>query len=209
MKGILGLLRNKLPPQDTQDAVESVFFTTAFADHGITPEETVPWEARAAEVGARRLSADKGAPMLRDLWSRDPHMKRLDAAAMDQLTYFFDFATVAPDREIMRQDEYGSFMIVLLSGSMAVDRDQHWGERVRLSEARPGEILGEMSLLDSGKRFSHCVTLTECEIAILGAEALDEMMSARAPLAASFIALLARKLSLRLRAVGARLTDHR
>ena len=206
MKGILGLLRHKLPPQETHDAGESVFFSTAFADHGISAEQSVPWEARAVEVGAKRLTSDRGAQKLRLLWNRDPHMKRLDAAAMDQLMHFFDFATVAPDREIMGQDEYGSFMVVLLSGTIAVDRDQEWGERVRLSEARPGEILGEMSLLDSGKRFSHCMTLTESEIAVLGAEALDEMMSVRAPLAASLIALLARKMSLRLRAVGARLT---
>jgi CRP/FNR family cyclic AMP-dependent transcriptional regulator len=209
MKGILGFLREKLPPQDKEANSESVFFTTAFADHGISADETVPWEARAVEVGARRLAAEKGAPKLRELWSRDPHMKRLDAPAMDQLLHFFDFATVAPDREVMRQDEYGSFMTVLLSGTMAVDRDQVWGERVRLSEARPGEILGEMSLLDSGKRFSHCITLTECEIAVLGAEALDEMMTVRPQLAASLIALLARKMSLRLRAVGARLTERR
>ncbi len=207
MKGILGLLRHKLPPQEHQEAGESVFFSTAFADHGISAGETVPWEARAVEVGAKRLPSDRGAQKLRLLWNRDPHMKRLDAAAMDQLMHFFDFATIAPDREIMQQDEYGSFMVVLLSGTVAVDRDQQWGERVRLSEARPGEILGEMSLLDSGKRFSHCVTLTECEFAVLGAEALDEMMSVRAPLAASLIALLARKLSLRLRAVGASLTS--
>ena len=209
MKGILGLLRHKLPPEERKEAGESVFFSTAFADHGISADVAIPWEARAVEVGAKRLNADKGAPKLQALWARDPHMKRLDSAAMDQLMHFFDFATVVADRELMRQDEYGSFMIVLLSGTMAVDRDQQWGERVRLSEARPGEILGEMSLLDSGKRFSHCITLTDCEVAILGAEALDEMMTVRPQLAASLIALLARKMSLRLRAVGARLTDRR
>jgi CRP-like cAMP-binding protein len=208
MKGILGMLRHKLPPEDKEEAAESVFFSTAFADYGITPEEAAPWEARAAEVGARRLTAEKGAPKLRALWSRDMHMKRLDEASMDQLMHFFDFATVPADREIMRQDEYGSFMVVLLSGTVAVDRDQQWGERVRMSEARPGEILGEMSLLDSGKRFSHCITLTECEFAVLSVEALDEMMSVRPTLAASLIALLARKLSLRLRAVGARVSSN-
>ena len=202
MKGILGLLRHKLPPEERKEAGESVFFSTAFADHGISADVAIPWEARAVEVGAKRLNADKGAPKLQALWA-------LDSAAMDQLMHFFDFATVAADRELMRQDEYGSFMIVLLSGTMAVDRDQQWGERVRLSEARPGEILGEMSLLDSGKRFSHCITLTECEVAILGAEALDEMMTVRSQLAASLIALLARKMSLRLRAVGARMTERR
>jgi len=209
MKGILGLLRNKLPPEERREAEESVFFTTAFADHGISADQTIPWEARAVEVGAKRLSMDKGAPKLQELWRRDPHMKRLDGASMDALMHFFDFATIAAGRELMHQDEYGSFMIVLLSGLIAVDRDQQWGERVRLSEARPGEILGEMSLLDSGKRFSHCLTLTDSEIAILGAEAMDEMMTVRPVLAASLIALLARKMSLRLRAVGARLSDRR
>ena len=209
MKGILGLLRHKLPPEAARESAESTFFTTAFADHGISPDHTLPWEARAAEIDARRISVEKGGAKLRELWARDPHMKRLDSASMDQLMHFFEFGTVPANREIIKQDEYGNYMIVQLSGSIAIDRDQPWGERARLSEARPGEILGEMSLLDSGKRFSHCITLTDCEIAILSAEALDEMMSVRPLLAASLIALLARKLSLRLRATGARLNKQR
>jgi CRP/FNR family transcriptional regulator, cyclic AMP receptor protein len=98
-------------------------------------------------------------------------------------------------------------MIVLLSGSVAVDRVQPWGERLRLAEIRPGEILGEMSLLDSGIRFSACMTTTDCEIAVMTAEGIDEMMAARPQLAAYLIALLARKLSLRLRVVSARLSE--
>jgi hypothetical protein len=108
MKGILGLLRQKLPPEERKEAGESVFFSTAFADHGISADEAIPWEARAVEVGAKRLNADKGASKLQALWARDPHMKRLDRAAMDQLMHFFDFATVVADRELMRQDEYGA-----------------------------------------------------------------------------------------------------
>jgi len=96
---------------------------------------------------------------------------------------------------------------VILTGAIAVDRLQPWGERLRLTEARPGDILGEMSLLDSGMRFSVCTSLTECTIAVLGAQALDEMMLAEPAVAASLIALLARKLSLRLRAVSARLGE--
>ena len=59
MKGILGLLRHKLPPEERKEAGESVFFSTAFADHGISAGETVPWEARAVEVGAKRLTAPR------------------------------------------------------------------------------------------------------------------------------------------------------
>ena len=121
----------------------------------------------------------------------------------------FEFATVPPDRDIIRQDEYGNFMVVLLSGSVAVDRVQPWGERLRLAETRPGEILGEMSLLDSGIRFSACTTMGNCEIGVLTAEGMDNMMAANPHLAASLIALLARKLSLRLRVVSARLSEQK
>ena len=50
---------------------------------------------------------------------------------------------------------------------------------------------------------------TSYPTADLFVEALDEMMTVRPQLAASLIALLARKMSLRLRAVGARMTERR
>ncbi|ROZ78685.1 cyclic nucleotide-binding domain-containing protein [Ramlibacter sp. WS9] len=206
MKGVLDLLRRSTP-QGEDDKTDSVLFTSAFADQGVDPAMLAPWEARANEVGAKRAPAARGLKLLQALWSKDKYMSRLGPDAVRQMEKYFEFAVVAADRDVIRQDEYGNFMIVLLTGTIAVDRLQPWGERLRLTEARPGDILGEMSLLDSGQRFSLCATLTECEIAVLGAQALDEMMTADPQLAASLVALLARKLSTRLRVVGARLSD--
>ena len=209
MKGILGLLRmssrNNKPQQDHSD---SVFFSTAFANQGVDPAMLVPWEARAVEVGAKRMPTSKGGKLLQALWSKDKYMAHLDQDAVRRMENFFEFAQVPPNRDLIRQDEYGNFMIVLLSGTIAVDRLQPWGEQLRLAETRPGDILGEMSLLDSGIRFSACTSLTECEVAVLSAEGMDEMMAKDPQLAASLIALLARKLSLRLRAVSARLSEN-
>jgi CRP-like cAMP-binding protein len=164
-------------------------------------------EARANEVGAKRLPAERGSKLLQALWSNDNYMARLGPDAVTRLEKFFDFATLPANRDVIRQDEYGNFMIVLLTGSIAVDREQPWGDRLHLTEARPGDLLGEMSLLDSGVRFSVCTSLAECEIAVLGAQALDEMMTTDPALAAGLIALLARKLSRRLRVVSARLSE--
>ncbi len=58
-------------------------------------------------------------------------------------------------------------------------------------------------------RFSACTTVGECEIGVLSADAMDDMMLADPPLAANLIALLARKLSLRLRVVSARLSEQK
>ena len=207
MKGILGLLRLKSKPAPGEPQVESMLFTTAFAGLDGDAGPMVPWEARAVEVGAARLNAGRGTKLLQGLWSKDKHMHQLDKDAIARMERFFDFATVAANLDLIRQEEYGNFMLVLLSGSIAIDRVQPWGDRLRLAEAAPGEILGEMSLLDSGIRFSVCTTLSDCEIAVLSAESMDQMLRADPGLAANFIALLARKLSLRLRVVSARLSD--
>lgn len=206
MKALLGLLGRSAAPREGEERPDSLLFSTAFADQGVDPSKLVPWEARANEVGAKRLSAPRGSKLLQGLWAKDKYMARLGPDSVRQFEQFFDFATVSANRDIIRQGEYGNFMIVLLTGTIAVDRLQPWGERLHLTETRPGDILGEMSLLDSGMRFSMCTSLTECNIAALGAQALDEMMDAEPALAASLIALLARKLSLRLRLVSTRLS---
>ncbi|WP_296447899.1 Crp/Fnr family transcriptional regulator [Rhodoferax sp. UBA5149] len=207
MKGIFGLLRKKRKPEPVEDKHDSMLFTSAFAGLGLDANQLEPWAARAAEVEASKLSPGRGTKLLQGLWAKDKYMRQLDQDAIGRMERYFAFATVAANRDLIRQDEYGNFMVVLLSGSVAIDRVQPWGERLRLAEAAPGEILGEMSLLDSGMRFSVCTTMSTCDIAVLSAEAMDEMLSADPALAASLITLLARKLSLRLRVVSARLSD--
>lgn len=209
MKGLFGLLKPAQAPKGAGDHPESVMFSTAFAGLGVDSAVLVPWEARANEIGAKRLSSGRGIKQLQSLWAKDKYMSHIKTDAVMGLEQFFDFATVPADRDIIHQDEYGDFMVVLLAGTIAVDRVQPWGERMRLTETRPGDILGEMSLLDSGMRFSVCSSLTDCEIGVLSAQALDEMITANPALAANLIALLARKLSLRLRVVSARLTDNK
>ncbi len=209
MKGILGLLRPKPPRKHDDDRPDSVLFSTAFEGQGVDQSMLVPWEARAVEVGAKRLPATRGGKLLQSLWAKDRYMALLDSDGVARMERFFEFASVPANRDVIRQEEYGNFMVVLLTGTIAVDRVQPWGEHLRLAETRPGDILGEMSLLDSGIRFSACTTLTECEVAVLSADAMDDMMTSDPQLAASLVALLARKLSLRLRVVSARLGDSR
>lgn len=216
MKGILGLLKPRARPgpagpadarQEAESDPHSTLFATAFAGQGVDSAMLVPWEARAVEIGARRLPARQGGRQLQALWAQDRYMALLGPQAIERMERFFDFAALPAHRDVVRQGEYGNFMVVLLSGAIAVDREQPWGEQLRLAEARPGDILGEMSLLDGGSRFSACTTLTGCQVAVLGAEALDAMMAEDPQLAASLVALLARKLSLRLRLVSARLSE--
>jgi len=208
VKGILRLLR---PPAPTRPAPrgpsDSVFFSTAFAGQDAGGAALIPWEARAVEVGAKPLPSSQGSRLLHTLWAQDHAMALLGQDAIRRLAQFLRFVQVAGQREVIRQGEYGNFMVVLLSGAIVVERTQPWGEQLRMAQSGPGDILGEMSLLDSGSRFSSCTTASDCRLAVLGADAMDDMVARDPALAAGMIALLARQLSLRLRAVSTRLSE--
>lgn len=198
-----------LPKVPKASARSRGFFAGAFDEHGLDTAMLVSWTERASEIGAKRLAPAKASELLRALWANDRLMKRLTAPQLARLERYFVFATIPPGQDIVRQDEYGNFMLVLLTGNAKVQRQQANGESLQLAEARPGDILGEMSLLDSGARFSRCATIGPCDVAVLHAQALDEMLANDPALAASLIGLLARMLSLRLRAVSARLAAPR
>ena len=133
MKGFLDILKPKTRPESAEEKHDSLLFSTAFAGLGVDAALLIPWEARAVEIDAKRLTAARGTKLLQGLWAKDKYMSHLDADAIQSLERYFDFASVPANRDIIRQDEYGNFMVVLLSGAVAVDRVQPWGERLRLA----------------------------------------------------------------------------
>ena len=102
MKGLLGLLRQSRRTRD-DDETDSLMFSTAFADLGVDSSMLIPWEARANEIGAKRLSATRGSKLLQALWTQDKYMARLTTDAMPRLEPFFEFASVPAHRAIIRQ----------------------------------------------------------------------------------------------------------
>lgn len=192
-------------PDDTASGGDSTFFSTMFDDSLDGGAAVASWAKRSLEVGALPLDADAGAQLFSHLWGKDKHLASLDQQALEHLSRFMQYASLQANSEVIKQDEQGDYMFIVLEGTLAVDRLQPWGGKARLAEARAGDMLGEMSLLDAGARFSACTTLTACKVAVLDAHALDRLMDTTPQLAAALLASLARRLSLSLRQVSARL----
>ena len=162
------------------------------------------WAVRAAQVGARSADPAAGMALLARLWASGG--ERFDDEALQRLAPYLQFVQVRSGQRLILQDEPGDFMLVLLEGHIAVERISGGPRVARLAEARPGDVLGEMALLDAGPRASDCVTRTDCQLAVLETEALLRLMQADPPLALVVLAGLARRLSLRLRQVSTRLS---
>ncbi len=207
MKKVLEFLRVGRPNHDADaerdPPPESQFFITGFQDAVAEPATRATWAERARAMGARRLAHEPAARRLKELWTQDRFMAGLSSQDLENCARHFEFWAVDADRDVIEQNEPGSFMLVVLHGVIAVDRQQPWGERVRLTESRAGSVLGEMSLLDAGPRASYCTTLRPCEVAVLEASMLDALIERDPASAVRIVGSLARRLSLRLRKLGA------
>ncbi|MEW6099911.1 MAG: cyclic nucleotide-binding domain-containing protein [Pseudomonadota bacterium] len=207
MKKLIDKLKGAPAGSDQEEGAEdSGFFSTMFQERTDDTQLVTTWRARAQEVGAQPYDRRKGAERFAELWGADRYVASLGRAELERMSQYLDFVQVPPGQEIIGQDEQGDYMLIVLEGTVAVDRVQPWGGRARLAEARPGDMLGEMSLLDAGARFSACKTLTPCVLAVLDAEGLDRMIMQEPRLGLALLASLARRLSLRLRQVSARLS---
>lgn len=171
-------------------------------------DEAVPvadWAARALAIHAQPIDRDVGARTFLDRWATDRHLVSLSPEELARLADYFEFVRVPAAQEVIGQNEQGDYLIVVLDGTMSVDRVLPSG-RTRLAEAHAGDLLGEMSLLDAGARFSACSTVTPVTLAVLQAGRLDALMQQEPRLALALLASLSRRLSLRLRQVSARLS---
>ena len=162
------------------------------------------WAARAGQVGAQAADPAAGTAALALLWAGG--RGSFDASALQRLSAYLQFVSVKAGQRVILQDEPGDFMLIVLDGTIAVERIAGGPKVARLAEARPGDVLGEMALLDAGPRASDCTTRTPCTLAVLENDALLRLMNEDAQLALVLMAALARRLSLRLRQVSTRLS---
>ncbi|HEX6703956.1 MAG TPA: cyclic nucleotide-binding domain-containing protein [Albitalea sp.] len=198
------LARIKRAPGSAGD--DAGFFSSMYQEAPEAPQTLSSWRDRAPQIGATAFDRRQGAEMFARLWGADRHVVALSADELQRMSQYLEFVQVPVGREVIGQDELGDYMIIVLDGTLSVDRGQPWGSKARLAEAHAGDMLGEMSLLDAGARFSSCITLAPCTLAVVDARRLDEMITQEPRLGVALLASLSRRLSLRLRQVSARLS---
>lgn len=205
MKRLLDRFKSAVTDSASAQADDEGFFATQFMERPEDSRVASAWGARALGVGAHALDSATGVSMLLETWQDDAFMALIQPEDRSRLQAHLEFVTVPPGRELIVQDEKGDYALIVLEGLVAVDRVQPTGVRARLAEAREGDILGEMSLLDAGARFASCVTLSRCSMAVITRTALDEFAVEEPRLGFALMASIARRQSLRMRQLSARL----
>lgn len=185
---------------------DELLYLQSIVDGRMTAQELViPWQVRAQELGARSLAVGRGVMLLQAAWSYQGPNQPFSREELMVMGPFFEYYALGPDQQVVHQSEYGDYMLVQLTGVIAVERAQTAGPPLRMAQTNVGDVIGEMSLLDQGQRFSSCVTLTPCDVAVLTREGLERMLAEQPLMAANVLLMLARKLSIRLRLISAKI----
>ncbi|ERO61679.1 cyclic nucleotide-binding domain-containing protein [Pseudomonas piscis] len=112
---------------------------------------------------------------------------------------YFSINSIAQGDVIFNEGDAGSFMCIIHSGQVGVQKRGHDGQLVSVATLRSGRAFGEMAVLDGERRSATCVAASDCQLLNLGKDSLEKMLNDAPKIAAKIIRALAVSLSRRLR----------
>ncbi len=95
---------------------------------------------------------------------------------------------------ILMEDEIGSALFIIIDGKVKVSRLDETGREVILSILGPGEVFGEMSLLDGMKRSATVSAIVDTEVLIIYRDDFLNLLNRYPQIAISLLRELAQRL---------------
>ncbi|WP_085316986.1 cyclic nucleotide-binding domain-containing protein [Derxia lacustris] len=167
------------------------------------------YQDRLRHIGCRyEGSAAPYAPQIHALVSRSPMLEDRTVDEVRRLALYMDLWSAPAGTCVITEGEPGDFMLLVIGGSVEVVKRDRWGMAKRIAIVRPGETLGEMSMLDGEPRFASCQLLEDATFAVLHGQHFERLINDDAPLASRILLKLNRMLSQRLRQTGAKLVAY-
>ena len=114
----------------------------------------------------------------------------LDPEALDQLCRYAKHSTLKRGATIYAKGEPGNSLVAVISGTVKISVSSSDGRSAILNLIGPGEIVGEVAVLDGRARTADCTANTNCEIFIIDRREFLPFVRSQPALAMKFIELL-------------------
>ncbi len=118
-----------------------------------------------------------------------------DAALLSQ---YMECYGVPRNATVLREGDEGDAMAILLTGAAAVLKNHHGRQKI-VYRLQPGDMFGEMSLIDGQARFASCVTTEPSDFAVLTNARLKQLLDDHPRLGNKFLLILLGVANTRLR----------
>jgi CRP/FNR family transcriptional regulator, cyclic AMP receptor protein len=125
---------------------------------------------------------------------KHPYFADLEPDAFDQLCRYAKHATMKRGATIASKGDPGTSLFAVISGTVKISVSSPDGRNAILNLIGPGEIFGEVALLDGLSRTADATANTNCELFIIDRRDLIPFVRSQPALAMKFIELLCAKL---------------
>ncbi len=125
---------------------------------------------------------------------KHPYFCDLDPEAFDQLCRYAKHSTLKRGATIVSRGDPGNSLIAVISGTVKISVSSADGRSAILNLIGPGEIFGEVAVLDGLARTADATANTNCEIFVIDRREFIPFVRSQPALAMKFIELLCTRL---------------
>jgi CRP-like cAMP-binding protein len=140
--------------------------------------------------GLPRPSASNKLAVLR----KHPMFCDLEPEALNQLCRYAKYSTLKRGATIVSKGDPGNSLVVVVSGTVKISISSPDGRSAILNLIGPGEIFGEVALLDGRARTADATANTNCEIYVIDRRDFIPFVRSHPALAMKLIELLCERL---------------
>jgi CRP/FNR family cyclic AMP-dependent transcriptional regulator len=154
----------------------------------------------AIAIGGRGMPTDSARkpPALPDekfsVLRRHPIFRELDQAALDQLCRYAKTRAVKRGTIICSQGDPGNSLFAVVKGTVRIGVTSAEGREAVFNIIEPGEVFGEIALLDGRERTADAVATSDCELLVVDRREFLPFVQSQPLLAMKLIDLLCTRL---------------
>ena len=150
---------------------------------------TLTGEPQDKKGGTRSFPSSKLAVL-----RKHPIFCDLDPEAFDQLCRYAKHSTLKRGTTLVSKGDPGNSLIAVISGTVKISVSSADGRSAILNMIGPGEIFGEVAVLDGHPRTADATANTNCEIFVIDRREFLPFVRSQPALAMKFIELLCARL---------------
>jgi CRP-like cAMP-binding protein len=125
---------------------------------------------------------------------KHPYFADLEPEAFEQLCRYAKHSTLKRGATLFSRGDQGISLYAVISGSVKISISSPDGRNAILNIIGPGEIFGEIALLDGGARSTDATANTNCELFTIDKREFIPFVRSQPTLAMKFIELLCTRL---------------
>jgi len=119
---------------------------------------------------------------------------KLSHDEIDTLLHFVRVESYPAGKEIYAKGSLGRSMMAVLRGRAKMASVSRDGKEIVFNIMHPGEIFGEIALLDGGQRSADAIAMTDCEILVLDRRDFMPLLDKRADICLDLLRILCQRL---------------